>query len=87
MQVIHVGGNHWWTVFNVGCDNGVVDVYDSLCTSVSNVTVRVIASLVYSYSSNLVVRMMDVVYATSVITTITRGIAPSTQQVKVDHYS
>ena len=56
MQIIHVRGNHLCTVSNVGCDNGVVDIYDSLCMSVSNVT----ASLMYSSSSKLVVRMMDV---------------------------
>ena len=30
VQIIHVGGNHWCTVSNVGCDNGVVNVYESL---------------------------------------------------------
>ena len=60
VQIIHVGGDHWCTVSNDGCDSGVVDVYNSICTSVSNVTLRVIASLVYSSSSKLVVRMMDV---------------------------
>ena len=59
-EFVHVQGNHWCTVSNVGCDDGVVDVYDSLYPSVSNVTLRVIASLVYISASKLVVRMMDV---------------------------
>ena len=60
LQIIHVGGNHWCTVSNVDCGDGVVDVYDSLHSSVSNATLRVIASLVYSSASKLVVRMMNV---------------------------
>ena len=39
---------------------GVVNVYDSLYSSVSNKTIHLIANMVYSSSSTLEVRMMDV---------------------------
>ena len=32
-QVIFIGGCHWCTVSNVGCDDGVVNVYDSMYSS------------------------------------------------------
>ena len=60
VQIIFVGGCHWCTVSNVGCDNGVVNVYDSMYPSVSSGTVKLNASLVFSPAKQLVVRMMDV---------------------------
>ena len=60
MQIIHVRNNHWCTVSNVGCDEGVVNLYDSLYPSVSKSALKLIASLVFSPASKLVVRMMDV---------------------------
>ena len=45
---------------NVGCENGVVNVYDSLYSSVSSKTITLIASMVSTSVSTLVVRMMDV---------------------------
>ena len=48
VQIIFVGGCHWCTVSNVGCDDGVVNVYDSMYPSVSSGTVKLIASLVFS---------------------------------------
>ena len=60
VQIIFVGGCHWCTVSNVGCDDGVVNVYDSMYPSVSSGTVKLIASLVFSPAKQLVVRMMDV---------------------------
>ena len=44
----------------MGCDDGVVNVYDSMFSSVSSDTIRVIASLVFSSASKLVIRTMDV---------------------------
>ena len=60
VQIICVGNSHWCTVSNISCDEGEVKVYDSLYSSISNVTLRIIASLVCSSASQLVVRMMDV---------------------------
>ena len=60
VQTIFVGGCHWCTVSNVGCDDGVVKVYDSMYSSVSSGTVKLINSLVFSPAKQLVVRMMDV---------------------------
>ena len=60
VQIIFVGGCHWCTISNVGCDHGVVNVYDSMYSSASSGTVKLIASLVFSPAKQLVVRMMDV---------------------------
>ena len=60
MQIIFVGGCHWCTVSNIGCGDGVVNVYDSMYSSVSNRTIKLIASLLFSPADQLIVRMMDV---------------------------
>ena len=60
VQIIFVGGCHWCTVSNIGCGEGVDNVYDSMYSSVSSATVKLIASLVFSPAEQLVVRMMDV---------------------------
>ena len=57
MQIINIRNIHWCAVSNVRCDEGV---YDSLYPSVSKSTLKLIASLVFSPASKLVVRMMDV---------------------------
>ena len=59
VQIINVRNNHWCVVSTVGCEKGLVNVYDSLYSSVSDSTTHLIASVVSSSASNLV-RMMDV---------------------------
>ena len=60
VQIISVGGCHWCTVSNIGCGDGVVNVYDSMYCSASSGTIKLIASLLFSPAEQLVVRMMDV---------------------------
>ena len=60
VQIIHVRNNHWCVVSTVGCENGAVNVYDSLYSSVSSKTIHLIASMTSSSAAKLVVRMMDV---------------------------
>ena len=60
VQIIHVRNNHWCVVSTVGCESWVVNVYNSLYTSVSDKTIHLIASMVSSSSSKLEVRMMDI---------------------------
>ena len=60
VQVINVRNNHWCAVSNIGCGEGEAKVYDSMYPSVSTGTLRVIASLIFSSASQLVVKMMDV---------------------------
>ena len=60
VQIISVGGCHWCTVSNIGCDDGVVNVYDSMYSSASSGMIKLIASLMFSPAEQLVVRMMDV---------------------------
>ena len=58
VQIINIRNSHWCTVSNVGCGEGVVIVYDSLYPSVSKSTLKLIATIVFSPASKLVVRMM-----------------------------
>ena len=60
VQIVNVRNNHWCVVSSVGCEEGVVNVYNSLYSSVSEDTVSLIASIVHSSASSLVVRMMNV---------------------------
>ena len=59
VQIVNVRNNHWCVVSSVGCE-GVVNVYDSLYSSVSKDTVSLVASMVHSSASSLVVRTMNV---------------------------
>ena len=45
---------------NIGCDDGVVNVYDSMYSSVSSATMKLNASLVFSPAEQLIVRMTDI---------------------------
>ena len=60
VQIIHVRNNHWCVVSTVGCENGAVNVYDSLYSTVSSKTIHLIASLICSSAAKLVIKMMDV---------------------------
>ena len=60
VQILHVHNSHWCVVSNIGCSDGVVNYYDSLYPSVSSHTMRIIAGLIFSSASDLVVRIMDV---------------------------
>ena len=60
VQIVHVRNNHWCVVSTVGCDCGVIHVYDSLYRSVSREALSLIASMVYSPSSELNITKMDV---------------------------
>ena len=60
VQIIHVRNNHWCLVSTVGCQSGVVRVYDSLYKTLSEETVYLIASMVHVPSSELKIVMMDV---------------------------
>ena len=67
VQVINVHSNHWCVVSTVGCEEGLVNVYDSMCSHkpVSNDTVRVIANMLFSQAPKLDIRVMDVARQTN----------------------
>ena len=60
LQIINISNNHWCVVSTIGCEDGVVNVYDSLYSSVSDSTIRLIAGMVSCSAPELVVKMMDV---------------------------
>ena len=90
VQIINVANNHWCVLSTVGCDSGVVHVYDSLDTPLSDKTV---SSMMYSATSQLKIVMMDVkkqtnfsdcgVLAIAYVFHICSGSNPCT--VKYDH--
>ncbi len=47
VQIVHVRNNHWCLVSTVGCESGVIRVYDSLYKTLSKDLVHLIASMVY----------------------------------------
>ena len=53
VQIVHVRKSHWCVVSTVGCESGVVRVYDSLYKTLSKDLVHLIASMVYSPLSEL----------------------------------
>ena len=57
VQILCVGDSHWCTVSGVGCDDGVVNVYNSMYYSN---TLYVIASLLFTSAPKLKIRMTDV---------------------------
>ena len=62
VQILHVHNSHWSVVSNIGCEDGVVNYYDSMYPSVSSVTImrQLIATLMFSPASELEVSIMDV---------------------------
>ena len=60
VQIMHVRNNHWCVVSTVGCQSGVVRVYDSLYKTLFKKTEYLMASMVHVPSSDLQIVMMDV---------------------------
>ena len=54
LQILHCGGNHWCVVTSIGCSAGQVKVYDSLYTSIDQVTLNLISRL---FGSNTQVKL------------------------------
>ena len=92
VQIIHVRNNHWALVSTVGCQSGVVRVYDSLYKTLSKETEYLIANMIHVLSSDLRI-VMDVakqsngsdcgVLAIAYAFDICTGIDPCT--VRFDH--
>ena len=93
VQIIHVTKSHWCVVSTVGCESGVVRVYDSLYKTLSEDTEYLIATMVQVPSSDLSIVMMDVekqsngsdcgVLAIACVFDICSGMNPCT--VRFDH--
>ena len=46
-QVLHVNGNHWITISNIGLSDSSVNVYDSLYNGMNEATKELIAKYVH----------------------------------------
>ena len=60
IQILHIHNSHWCVVSNIGCEDGVINYYDSMYPSISSKTMQLIASLMFSPTPELEVRIMDV---------------------------
>ena len=60
LQLLNVRHSHWILVSNVGCDKGVVHVYDTMYFSIPLSTVHTITRLVLCPTSKLTLKMVDV---------------------------
>ena len=47
VQVLHVNGNHWITISNIGVSDNSVNVYDSLYNGITQTTKEIIAKYVH----------------------------------------
>ena len=47
VQILHVDNSHWSVVSNIGCEDGVVNYYDSMYPSVSSVTMQLLCLVQY----------------------------------------
>ena len=47
VQVLHVNGNHWITISNIGVSDNSVNVYDSLYNGITQTTKELIAKYVH----------------------------------------
>ena len=59
-QILNVGDSHWVLVSNIGCDSGVVNVYDTLYQSLPSSTLCTITNLVFCSTSTLSIKLVDV---------------------------
>ena len=62
VQIIHVRKSHWCVVSTVGCESGVVHVYDSFFRSVTKETVSLIASIAIKRTVSLVTDLKKLSY-------------------------
>ena len=60
VQIINIANNHWCVVSTVGCSIGVVNMYDSLHTPLSDETAYLIANMVSTTTSELRIVTKDV---------------------------
>ena len=60
VQIINVKNIHWCVVSTVGCETGIINLYDSLYGSVDPETEFLIAGMVFSPASNLTIKMVNI---------------------------
>lgn len=54
LQIVHSRGNHWIVVSSIGCDNGAVNVYDSIYKEIDASTQKVVSNMFGRVKLNLV---------------------------------
>lgn len=90
LQIVHCHGDHWIAASSVGCMNGIVNVYDSIYSSLDEMTERMVCNLFHT--STPYVKMQSLkkqvggtdcgLFAIAVITAIAHDKDPSQLQFK-----
>ena len=81
LQIIHCRGNHWIVASSVGCTKGMVNIYDSLYTSLDETTILLVSSL-FGCQYQMQRGGTDCgLFAIAVITAIANGKDPSQLQI------
>ena len=60
IQILNVGDNHWLTISTIGCEEGSVNVFDSMNLQLSSTTKRLIADLLMTTKNRIVINYMNV---------------------------
>ena len=55
VQIVNIGGNHWVTVTNIGCEENRIKVYDTLYRSMSNTDKIKLAALLNTSLESMVI--------------------------------
>ena len=61
VKVLHVNGNHWITISNIGVSDSSVNVYDLLYNGITQVTKELIAKYVHKEKVKINNRKMTVI--------------------------
>lgn len=60
VQILNIEKSRWITVSNIGCDEGEINIFDSMAYSPSSLTAKVVASMLFSKSPSLKFNVMNV---------------------------
>ncbi|XP_068226874.1 uncharacterized protein [Palaemon carinicauda] len=60
IQILNVNGNHWVTVSNIGCENGSVNIYDSMHQNPTDQTKNTIAKYLHTDKEHMSLNIMKV---------------------------
>ena len=67
IQILHTGQTHWICITNIDCPNGTIKVYDSLYKSLTPLTKKQIADILYCENDKIDVFIQPVVPQTNAV--------------------
>ena len=86
IQILHNGQDHWITVSNISCQEGEIEVFDSIYNTIGSHSRKQIASLLDCEGKKIYVKIMDVqfqkgghdcgLFAIAFATALSNGVSP-----------